>query len=131
MDNAFGNWVRGKRTDRGVGLRRFARQVGISPTYLSKIERGEFPPPAEGKIVAIADALGENRDELLSLAGKVRTDLSRVILRHPQAYATLLRCAAHLSEKEVLLMAKQAATMRKPKATRTMEADAKGVDLPY
>ena len=28
--------------------------IGVSPTYLSKVERDEFPPPAEDKVKAIA-----------------------------------------------------------------------------
>jgi transcriptional regulator with XRE-family HTH domain len=27
-----------------------AKKIGVSPAYLSKIERGDFDPPAEDKI---------------------------------------------------------------------------------
>ena len=32
------------------GLREMAKMIGVSPTYLSKVERDEFPPPAEDKV---------------------------------------------------------------------------------
>ena len=40
---SFGSLVREEREQRKIGLRELARQIGISPTYLSMIERGEFP----------------------------------------------------------------------------------------
>jgi len=101
VKSKFGKRVRALRAQRGAGLRRFAREVGISPTYLSKIERGEFPPPAEDKVVAIADALGQDRDEFLALAGRVASDLEAVILRHPRELGAFLRAAAQLSAAEI------------------------------
>ncbi|MDA0892007.1 MAG: helix-turn-helix domain-containing protein, partial [Proteobacteria bacterium] len=46
----FGAYIRAERlrlqqTDRAFSLRQVADRVGIKPTYLSKIERGELPPP--------------------------------------------------------------------------------------
>ena len=103
-DLSFGALIRGLRekrlkTDRGFSLRRFAATIGVSPTYLCKIERDEFPPPSEERIVAIADALGENPDRLLALAGKVPSDLSRIILRRPEIIADFLRKADKIGEK--------------------------------
>jgi transcriptional regulator with XRE-family HTH domain len=31
-----------------------AKKIGVSPTYLSKVERDEVPPPAEDKVRKIA-----------------------------------------------------------------------------
>jgi transcriptional regulator with XRE-family HTH domain len=101
VNSKFGKRVRTLRSERGFGLRRFAGTVGISPTYLSKIERGEFPPPAEDKVVAIADALGQDRDELLALGGRVASDLEAVILRHPRELGAFLRIAGGLSPEEI------------------------------
>jgi transcriptional regulator with XRE-family HTH domain len=36
--------------------RETAKKIGVSPTYLSKIERGDFDPPAEDKVRRIAAA---------------------------------------------------------------------------
>ena len=40
----FGTTIRDLREAQQISLRKFADKVGISPTYLSKIERDEFPP---------------------------------------------------------------------------------------
>lgn len=100
----FGATVRSLRerrlkTDRRFSLRQFAAMVEVSPTYLCKVERGDFPPPSEERIVAIANALGESPDRLLALAGKVRSDLSRIILRRPELMSNFLRKADKVGEK--------------------------------
>ena len=46
----FGEFVRREREAKEIGLREMAKMIGVSPTYLSKIERDEFPPPAEDKV---------------------------------------------------------------------------------
>ena len=40
----FGSLVREERELRKIGLREMARQIGVSPTYLSLVERDEFRP---------------------------------------------------------------------------------------
>lgn len=70
-----------------------ARRIGVSPTYLSMVERGQVPPPAEDKIVAIADIIGSKRDELLALAGKISSDVEGLIIDVPEM-ADLVRTAA-------------------------------------
>ena len=37
----FGRLVRQERKTREIGLREMAKKIGVSPTYLSKIERGD------------------------------------------------------------------------------------------
>jgi transcriptional regulator with XRE-family HTH domain len=49
MPKSFGEFVRRRRAAKEIGLRELARKTGMSATYLSKIERGELPPPAEDK----------------------------------------------------------------------------------
>ena len=75
----FGETLRTSRiaqveNDPTFSLRKVAARVGIEPSYLSKIERGEQPPPGEQTIRRIAEELGENPDALLALAGKVSSD---------------------------------------------------------
>lgn len=108
MKTNFGNTVRSLRTKRGIGLRKFAREVGISPTYLSKIERGEFPPPAEDKIVTISAALEQDRDTMLALAGRVSTDLGEAIRRYPQELGALLRATTQLGREQIAHLTRQA-----------------------
>lgn len=91
---SFGRTVRVLREGEGFGLRRFAKIVGVSATYLSKIERGEFAPPAEDKVRVIAKALRQDPDELLALAGRIPNDLMPVILarfrENPRTFRTLI-----------------------------------------
>ena len=54
----FGAFIRRKREEKDLGLREMAKKIGISPTYLSKCERDEFPPPSEDRVRAIAEELG-------------------------------------------------------------------------
>ena len=54
-DLDFGETLRARRlaqveTDPAFSLRQVAGRVGIEPSYLSKIERGEEPPPGEQTI---------------------------------------------------------------------------------
>jgi len=120
MDNdgdSFGATVRRLREERKIGLRKFAEMVRMSPTYLSKVERDEFKPPSEEKIKAIAEALGEDTNGLLALAGRVSTDLAdivqRQIQRHPSEAADFLRSVNGLSAKDMQRLAKQARRLKK------------------
>jgi DNA-binding XRE family transcriptional regulator len=47
---SFGPLVRREREAQEIALRQMAKMIGVSPTYLSKIERGAFPPPSEDKV---------------------------------------------------------------------------------
>ena len=70
----FGQYIRELRTAKGITLREFARQLDVSPTYVSQIEQDKFSPPAEERIVRMAQILGVDVDELLALAGRVAED---------------------------------------------------------
>ena len=97
----FGFTVRRERAHRQIGLRQFAKMVGVSPTYQSKIERDELPPPAEDKVVKMAELLGQDRDELLALANRVASDVTEIIKAYPRELAPLLRSVGGLSPSEV------------------------------
>lgn len=92
----FGDYVRTAREgharkDMRFSLRQVASRIGVEPAYLSKVERGLVPPPSEATIVKLAADLGEDADMLLALAGKVSSDLQKIILRRPQQFAELIR----------------------------------------
>ena len=98
----FGEFVRGERQAKELGLREMAKMIGVSPTYLSKVERDEFPPPAEDKVKAIAKVIGCNEDELLARAGRVSTDLSDIIKHRPVELAALLRTTKNLTTADIV-----------------------------
>jgi transcriptional regulator with XRE-family HTH domain len=109
----FGEFVRREREAKEIGLREMARMIGVSPTYLSMVERDEFPPPAEDRVKAIAATIGCDADELLARAGRVSSDLSEIIKDRPVEVAALLRTTKGLTAEDVARLAREA-----QKATR-------------
>jgi transcriptional regulator with XRE-family HTH domain len=107
-EEKFGEFVRRNREAKDIGLREMAKMIGVSPTYLSKIERDEFPPPAEDKVKAIAKIIGCDADDLLARAGRVASDLSDIIKQRPREIAALLRTAKGLTADDMAKLARQA-----------------------
>lgn len=105
---SFGALVRREREAREIGLREMAKMIGVSPTYLSKIERGDFDPPAEDKVRKIAEIIARDPDELLALAGRVASDLTDIIRQRPREMADFLRAAKGLSAEDMASLARQA-----------------------
>ena len=98
-----------KRKDPDFSLRKFATAIGISATFLSKVETGEFAPPAPERIIKMAELLGQNPDELLALADKHAPDLSEIIKDKPKAMADFLRTVKEtdLPEEELRKLTQQ------------------------
>ena len=80
-----------RETDRRYSLRQVARRIGVEPSYLSKVERGQVAPPSEATTVRLAKELGQDPDVFLAMAGKVSRDLQDVICRRPALFAELIR----------------------------------------
>jgi transcriptional regulator with XRE-family HTH domain len=104
----FGAFVRREREAREIGLREMSKMIGVSPTYLSKVERDEFPPPAEDKVKAIAKIIGCDTDDLLARAGRVSSDISDIIKRQPVELAALLRTTRGLTADDIGRLVRQA-----------------------
>jgi transcriptional regulator with XRE-family HTH domain len=104
----FGAFVRSQREAREIGLREMAKMIGVSPTYLSKIERDEFPPPAEDKVTAIAKIIGCDVDDLLARAGRVSSEISDIIKRQPVELTALLRTTKGLKAEDIARLARHA-----------------------
>jgi transcriptional regulator with XRE-family HTH domain len=104
----FGAFIRRKRELKEIGLREMAKMIDVSPTYLSKVERDEFPPPAEERVKAIAKILECDPDDLLARAGRVSSDVSDIIKRHPVELAALLRTTKGLTADDIARLARQA-----------------------
>jgi transcriptional regulator with XRE-family HTH domain len=104
----FGAFIRREREAKEIGLREMAKKIGVSATYLSKIERDEFDPPAEDKVRKIAAILGSDPDELLALGGRVASELTDIIRQRPREMADFLRAAKGLSPEDMARLARQA-----------------------
>jgi len=107
-EEKFGAFVRQAREAKEIGLREMAKMINVSPTYLSKVERDEFPPPAEDKVKAIAAIIDCDVDELLARAGRVASDLSDIIKRKPVELAALLRTTSGMTADEIARLARAA-----------------------
>jgi len=110
--NEFGEYVRQRRaqlqeTDAKFSLRRVATAIGVEPSYLSKVERGEQPPPSEKTVLALARALDEDPDVLLALAGKVSAELQQIIRKRPRLFAQLIRELKDLPDHAVLRLVRE------------------------
>jgi transcriptional regulator with XRE-family HTH domain len=108
----FGDFIRKTRealqeTDPRFSLRKIANAVGVEPSYLSKIERGEQPPPSEKTIAAVAEQLGQDPDVLLALAGKVSVELQGIIRKRPKLFAQLIRELKDLPDHAVLRLVRE------------------------
>jgi DNA-binding XRE family transcriptional regulator len=103
---SFGVLVRRERIAMDIGLRQMAKKIGVSPTYLSKIERGDFDPPAEDKVMKIAEIIGRDPDELLARAGRVASDLTDIIRGRPREMALFLRVANGLTPDKIARLAR-------------------------
>lgn len=104
----FGAFIRREREKREIGLREMAKKIGVSPTYMSKVERDEFTPPTEDKVRAIAHILECDPDELLAMAGRVPSDLADIIKRQPVEMSALLRTANGLSAEDLARLSQEA-----------------------
>jgi len=109
---ALGDFVREQRerlreTDRRYSVRQVAARVGIQPSYLSKVERGEVPPPSEETLVRLAREIQVDADVLLAMAGKVSSDLQETIRRRPRLFAQLIRELRDLPDHAVLRLVRE------------------------
>jgi transcriptional regulator with XRE-family HTH domain len=93
--------------DPSFSVRQLAARVGVEPSYLSKIERGQQPPPSEQTIVAIARETGQDPDVLLAMAGKVSAELQGIIRRRPQLFAELIRQLKDMPDHAVLTLVRE------------------------
>ena len=83
----FGEYIKSKRLEKGISLRELASKVGISPSYMSDIEKGRRNAPNKEKVDKIAEALfysEEEINELYDLAGEsknsIASDLSSYVM---------------------------------------------------
>jgi HTH-type transcriptional regulator, competence development regulator len=88
----FGQRVRELRRTKNLGQRALAAKVGVSFTYVSRIENENLdfgPYPSEELICKLAKALDADADELLLLAKKVPEGIKRRVLERPDAFRKL------------------------------------------
>ncbi len=75
----FGKRLRELRIQALLTQRQLAVRVGVDFSYLSKIETGILPPPSEKVILKLAEVLNADKDELITLAGKIPADIAQLL----------------------------------------------------
>jgi HTH-type transcriptional regulator, competence development regulator len=76
------------RSERGESVREVARRVGVDPSYISRVERGEkVASPAFRQRLAQNYDLPSDDVELAS--GGVPPDIADILRRHPEVLAEL------------------------------------------
>jgi transcriptional regulator with XRE-family HTH domain len=88
----FGQRVRELRRAKNLGQRALAAKVGVSFTYISRVETESLdygPYPSEELIRKLAKALHAEADELLLLAKKIPEPIRQRVLERPDAFRKL------------------------------------------
>src|SRR5262245_45111275 len=87
---SFSAYLRSLRTQKMIGIKALARDLGISYTYVSHIERGKATPSDE-LIKKLALYFHVDDEELLLAAGKLPSDVEKILYEHPKEVVILLR----------------------------------------
>ena len=98
MASTFGETIREMRQAQQLGLRTAADRLGISPAYLSRIERGKERPPKPDLVKRLTILLGGNPDQLFRLAESTDPDLAEYVHSIPNV-PEFLRTAKALKLK--------------------------------
>lgn len=89
----FSERLRSLRKEARLSQRELAEAIGVDFTYLSKIENRRVKPPSEAVLKKISAELAralirdetELADELITMAGKVPSDLAETLSKNPDA----------------------------------------------
>ena len=71
--NTFGEFAEQKRREKGISIRQFAGMIGLSPSYVSAVEKGRRNPYDKNKLEKMIDIFSLSKkeiDEMYSLAGR-------------------------------------------------------------
>jgi transcriptional regulator with XRE-family HTH domain len=61
----FGEFIKQKRLEKGINLRKLAELLEIAPSYLSDIEKGKRNSPSSEKMEKLAQVLDLSADEVI------------------------------------------------------------------
>ena len=121
MARSFGETIREMREAHEMGLRATANRLGISPAYLSRIERGRERPPKPELVKRIATLLGGDPDLLFRLAESTDPDLADYIHSTPSLPEFLRAARAMELTSEDFEALMEEVKRRRPSDTSTKE----------
>lgn len=83
---SFGDFIKKGREHLGVSLEKAAKEIGISPSYLSDFENNRATKIKMDFIYSMANFYGLNVDELCVSAGKIPKDIYYKISENPKMF---------------------------------------------
>src|ERR1017187_2628566 len=93
----LGEMLRESRLNSGLSGRKAAKDAGITPMYLSLLERDACGPPSDEKLQSLAAVLGEpHAENFFAKAGRVTLQVVKTILRHPTPWTEFISAAKDL-----------------------------------
>jgi HTH-type transcriptional regulator, competence development regulator len=109
----FGETIRELRIAQDLGLRETASKVGISPAYLSRIERGKESPPRPEIVKQLAKLLAADPDVLFRLSSSTDPELVGFLHDEPEVM-NLLRFlkSSNFSQEQLKELLKVAEKIR-------------------
>lgn len=119
MARSFGETIREMREAQTMGLRVAADRLGISPAYLSRIERGRERPPKPDLVKRMATLLGGDPDLLFRLADSTDPDLAEYIHCTPNVSEFLRTAKAMELTSEDFEVLIEAVKRRRPSEAAT------------
>ncbi len=123
MTRNFGETIREMREAQVMGLRAAAQRLGISPAYLSRIERGRERPPKPELVKRIATLLGGDPDLLFRLAESTDPDLADYIHLTPNVSEFLRTAKAmDLTSEDFEVLIEEVKRRRPSEAATTRES---------
>jgi transcriptional regulator with XRE-family HTH domain len=112
QSTTFGPHIRALREakakrDPAFSLRQLAVRCGVTPSYLSRLERDDVAPPGEEVLRRLAAELDQDVDVMLAMGGKISTDLRNAILARPQLFADVIRTLRDVPQEAVLRLVRE------------------------
>jgi transcriptional regulator with XRE-family HTH domain len=96
----LGKKIRESREAKGLSLRQMSKDLNISVSFLSEIERGNKRCP-DDVITAICNYLGENEDEFFIAAGRVPPGIMKALRENPRIQDLVREVSTFLDDEDV------------------------------
>ncbi len=104
MPNAsrsFGDRLRMHRIEAGIGLREFARKLGVSSAYICRVEKDRDYPPSAQMLEKMEDLLELPRGTLVAEAKRVPSNFVKAFTKNKENTEMLPRFMRIVSEKKL------------------------------
>ncbi len=109
VDETFGSYLRKVRSFKNTSLRQLAKELNITPAYLSDIENGNNKPPDKALLMRIVELLDVGSSpkikwNLFDLAAKARNDIPIDVKEYILNNIKILEAIRYAKEKEMTVL---------------------------